>query len=331
MNINRPKVSVIITTFNRANYIRQAIESVFNQSYQDFEIIVIDDGSTDNTREILKKYNNKIRYLFQENRGLAYSRKLGASLSKGNYIAFLDSDDVWLPEKLKIQVDTLDKDPELALVCSESYVINDSGEIVGHLKRTSRDKESYINLFERDFILTLTVIVRRQCYNDIGGFDETLLGVDDYDCWLRLASKYKFKYLDFPLSKYRIHEHNMSKNLEIMLKEEIKIFKKGEIKKDINFFKRRVRISKLYYLLAEHCYTKQNYANAEAYYLKAVFTFPLLGYYQWPKETENFKFSLPYRLCKVYFLIFVCALVVTIKHISESFWNLKVKFNHKTS
>src|SRR5690349_3602213 len=108
-----PKVSVIIPTYNRAQFIARAVDSVLEQTYKDFEIIVIDDGSSDNTQEILKAYEGKIRYVYQQNKGISAARNRGIQEAKGEYIAFLDSDDVWKPEKLSVQVAILDVNPHV--------------------------------------------------------------------------------------------------------------------------------------------------------------------------------------------------------------------------
>ena len=118
------KVSVAIPTYNRAHYICETIDSVLVQTYKDYEIIVVDDGSTDNTREILKRYGGKIKYFYQANQGQASAWNYAVSQSSGEYIAFLDDDDLWFPEKLERQVEVLDKNPDLGFVCSESYVFS---------------------------------------------------------------------------------------------------------------------------------------------------------------------------------------------------------------
>ena len=124
--IRMPEISVIIPTYNYANYVRDAVESVLNQSYKEFEIIVVDDGSTDGTKKVLEPLKNRIRYIYQENRGLPSAYNTGIKASKGEYIAFLDSDDLWLPEKLKLQKKYFDDNPAVGMVICNGYLFNDT-------------------------------------------------------------------------------------------------------------------------------------------------------------------------------------------------------------
>ncbi len=134
-----PKVSVIIATYNRTHFVCEAIESVLNQTFPDFEIIVIDDGSIDNTKQVLEKYASRIQYIFQENKGRAEARNTGIKNAKCEYIAFLDDDDIWLPNKLEKQVIFLDSHPDIELVYTFTEVINEQGRLLeeetkNHLK-----------------------------------------------------------------------------------------------------------------------------------------------------------------------------------------------------
>ena len=123
-----PVVSVIIPTYNHAMYIERTLESVFQQTYKNYEIIVIDDGSTDNTQEVIKSYENKITYICKENEGTAKSRNLGLKIAKGKYVAFLDSDDLWMPQKLELQVTLLDKNIDIGLVCTDFEIFCENEE-----------------------------------------------------------------------------------------------------------------------------------------------------------------------------------------------------------
>jgi len=124
-----PKVSIIIPTYNYAHFITEAIQSVLSQTFQDFEVIVVDDGSTDNTREVLAQFGNKIRYIYQENRGLSAARNTGILNSSGQYLCFLDSDDSLLPEKLELQVKLLDSKVDVDLVYTWWYLVDENGNI----------------------------------------------------------------------------------------------------------------------------------------------------------------------------------------------------------
>ena len=206
-----PKVSVIIPTYNSAQYIAEAIESVLAQTYKDYEIIVVDDGSIDNTREVLKPFMDKIIYVYKENGGQASARNLGIKMSKGEYIAFLDSDDIWLPQKLELQVELLDSRPEVGLVYSDNYRFTDDEGIIGLGSQRVQGLSGMVfnSLFLKNFIPTLTVMVRRKCLDDVGLFDESkhIVHSEDYDLWLRIAKKYEIAYIDKPLAKYRYRYH----------------------------------------------------------------------------------------------------------------------------
>ncbi len=310
------KVSVIIPTFNRANYICETIDSVLSQTYKDYEIIVVDDGSTDNTKEVISKYNEKIRYFYQENKGVSAARNYAISNAKGEYVAFLDDDDIWLQNKLEKQIDVLDKNPDLGFVCSDTYVIDGSGKIINLWKRGIHNHETFESLYEADFTFTLTVVARRRCLEEVGFFDETLSISQDYDLWLRLAKKYAFKHIGSPLAKYRLHAKNVSMDYDARFQQHRIIEKKPEIAKGISFLKRKIRTARDYYLFGSHHYSAHHFYRAGYYYLMAVLNFPFIGYYYYPKEIENFKFSLPYRIFKPYLIIFGCYLS-KIKEISK--------------
>lgn len=300
------KVSVIIPTFNRARYLCEAINSVLIQTYNDFEIIVVDDGSTDNTKELLNKYNGKIKYIYQQNQGMSAARNLGINMSDGEYISFLDNDDVWLPEKLKKQIDLLDSNPEIAFVSSDSFVIDAFGSIIKTWGKGTNNYENFESLYEENFIPILTVVARKKYLLDAGLFDEALSVCADYDLWLRLAKKYRFKHISIPLAKYRIHGDNISKNIELRQREREKISNKYVDAKEISFLRRKIRNAKNNYHFANQYYSANKFSRAGICYLKSTLNFPLVGYYYWPKEAENIRFSLPYRILKIYYLAIEC-------------------------
>jgi len=208
-----PKVSVIIPTYNRADFIEDAIESVLCQTYKDFEIIIVDDGSTDNTKDVLQKYHNKIRYIYKNNGGEASARNAGIKNAQGAYIAFLDSDDLWLPERLKFGVHALDSDKDIGLFFSDcNRVFN--GERAD--KTYFDDYKPYSGfifrqLYIQDFIPTLTVISRKECFQQVGIFEEKLTLCTDYDMWLRISSCFKIDYIKIPLAILKSHSKSISR------------------------------------------------------------------------------------------------------------------------
>jgi len=205
-------ISIIIPTFNRAEYIGEAIDSVLAQTYKDYEIIVVDDGSTDNTQKVLEQYEGKIKYFFKENGGEASARNYGIEKAQGEFIAYLDSDDLWCPEKLELQMQEFEKDEKVGLVHTSMEVVTEDGTSTGEYKPTS-PAETPMDFLENKRIL-MCVLVKKEIFSQLGLFDETMrIGVDT-DMWLRLSQKYKIKYIDKPLAKVRKHDTNISSDME---------------------------------------------------------------------------------------------------------------------
>ena len=204
-----PKISIIIPTYNRADMLVRAVESVLAQTYQDFEIIVVDDGSTDHTREALQQFGEQVRYLYQENSGLpAVARNAGIKIARGEYLAFLDSDDCWLPDKLQTQLAVLETHATVGLVCANAYQINRRGQRSGrlyHAPGLGKSGPVFLDLLEENFVITSTVMLRREALAMAGAFPETkkLRVGEDYTLWLRVALDWEVKYLAQPLTEYR--------------------------------------------------------------------------------------------------------------------------------
>lgn len=212
-------VSVIIPTYNSVQQLPEALDSVFNQTYQDFEIIVVDDGSTDNTRELLEGFKNRITYLYQENGGPSKARNTGIRASKGQYIAFLDADDHWLPPKLEQQIKLIESDPRLGLVFSDAEYFSGEKSMVGSYwkKRGCYDQmisesgliqNAFSTLMKINPIMPSTVLLKKNCFEKAGGFDEGLRFVEDKDMWLRMSVHCFMACVPFPLVKRRVHGYS---------------------------------------------------------------------------------------------------------------------------
>ena len=197
--MNSPLISIIVPTFNRSHFLSTTLNSILNQKYQNFELIVVDDGSTDNTPEILKKYNNKLTIIRQENKGVSSARNLGITKAKGEYIAFCDSDDLWLPQKLNHQIKFFKTNPQ-AILCYTGEIWLRNGVRVNQCKH---HKKSTGWLFEKCLKLCIvspsSVMMHNTFFKNIGTFDETLPACEDYDLWLRGALKYKYYFIEKPL------------------------------------------------------------------------------------------------------------------------------------
>ena len=184
------RFSVVIPTYNRAHIIGQALDSVLAQSCQDFEVLVVDDGSTDNTRKILEPYSDRIRYFKQSNSGPAAARNRGITESQGEYIAFLDSDDRWYPDKLTQMDRAIGAHPDAGLFYSDFQSVDEQRNYL----RIERCKhivgDGYLQLLLYDFVGTSTVVVKRECFDACGLFYEQLFGPEDWDMWIRITREF---------------------------------------------------------------------------------------------------------------------------------------------
>lgn len=206
-----PTVSIVIPAYNAEQFVGEAINAVLSQTYADYEVVVVDDGSTDETRAIVKTFGESVRYYYQPNGGSASARNLGVEKSRGDYIAFLDADDLWESEKLEIQLDFLRNNPEIALVCSAYHYFGKKSK-TSHLL-SSKDAQGFLfrRLFLESFIRTSSVILKKSAFLEVGGFNEVYRLGQDYDLWLRIAKKYPIAYLGRFLVKARSHDQNTSK------------------------------------------------------------------------------------------------------------------------
>jgi glycosyltransferase involved in cell wall biosynthesis len=198
-----PKISVIIPTYNHGRYVGKAINSVLNQTYKDFEIIVVDDGSTDNTRHLIDTYENQIEYIYQENQGLASARNTGIQASQAKYVAFLDADDWFAKENLEIKVAYMEDHPDAAWVYSDWQYLDDKGNYLekgstifkyAHKKLTGHLFEELV--YNRNFISPCTVALKKKILEEVGYFDPSVICQEDLDLWLRISLRYPAHYID---------------------------------------------------------------------------------------------------------------------------------------
>jgi len=247
-------ISVIIPTYNRGYLLARAIRSVVNQTYQNFEIIVIDDGSTDDTEEIMKKFHDeRITYLRHENnKGAASARNTGIRAAKGEYIAFLDSDDEWLPKKLEKQIKILKSTSSKIGVVYTGF-----WRIMGHKKFyvpvpeiSPKEGNVYNNILCGKFLVdTPAAIVKKVCFKKVGMFDESLPALEELDLWIKISKYYHFKYIAEPLfisyytsGSISVNRLISCKAMKSILKKHFKEFRKNR-KALANFC---YRIARLY-------------------------------------------------------------------------------------
>jgi glycosyltransferase involved in cell wall biosynthesis len=210
-----PTVSVVIPTHNRATLIGEAIATVLNQTFRDFELLVVDDASSDNTQEVVRSFADpRVRYIRQgSNGGDHAARNAGIRASSGEFIAFLDDDDEWLPPKLELQTEYLRaRGPEVGGVHTASFTVDKgTGET-----RVRRLPDEIANLPDTVSITTSAVMVRRLCFETLGLFDESIPFCSDFDMWIRIVGRYRFGYIATPLVRYFVHSNRLSSNYGAM-------------------------------------------------------------------------------------------------------------------
>ena len=236
---NKPVVSVILPTYNRKDLVAKSIQSVLDQTYRDFELIIIDDASTDGTEEVIKEFSDP-RILFRkhtENKGGAVARNTGINAAKGAFIAFQDSDDVWLPDKLEKQMAVFDNSPaSIGVVYSQCarWEGDKEREIPGEFPKIKNGNIFPVLLLE-NFITLPTVVMKKACLAKVGQFDETLPRLQDWELFLRISKHFEFRYVPEPLVHSFFTEGSISSQpkaltmaLEIILKKNLEEYKKDQ-------------------------------------------------------------------------------------------------------
>lgn len=217
-----PQVSVFIASYNHARYLSQCLDSILAQTYRDFEIVIVDDGSTDGSHEILMDYQrrfpNKVHYYWHpehSNRGVSATSNLAIAKSQGKYLAWTGSDDVWYPEKLECQINRLEQDSLLGAVYSYADLVGEDGQMLPGRAGTdvTLEHNSVGEMLQFCHPPAMTLVFRRQCLNDVGLFDESLV-YSDWDLMIRVFARWKVGFIDRSLAKYRIHNNNLSKRID---------------------------------------------------------------------------------------------------------------------
>jgi glycosyltransferase involved in cell wall biosynthesis len=215
-------VSAVIPVYNNGPYIAAALESVLAQTRPANEIIVVDDGSTDGTAAALVPYRGRVRYVYQQNRGEPAARNTGIREATSDYIAFLDGDDLWVPNKLELQLAYLARHPECALVYGDMSTFDSNGTIDASVKQRFRmtlpSGRIFKSLFMRSLFGSGTVLFRKSCLDTVGHFDEEFLVGSDYEMWLRIARHFELGAVDQPLLMYRFHDAMATRGLGLKLR-----------------------------------------------------------------------------------------------------------------
>ncbi len=274
-----PNVSVIIPTYNSAKFLPETIESVLGQTYQDFELIIIDDGSTDHTKEViasyLKDHPQKIKYFYQKNSGVSAARNHGMQAAKGSFIAIIDSDDLWFPGRLMEGMKMMDAHPNVGLVHSNVINITEEGKPFNIISRNKKFLSGYISdyiFLRKADILCPTVLFRKECCDRLGGFDHNLatLGCEDRELWIRIAKQYEIAFIDKPLAYYRVRSDSMSHNIPKMLQARLYVVDKYCPADGPNRNLRNLALSKIYKDLGDQFLIASDFNQAKHFYLKAL-------------------------------------------------------------
>jgi len=219
-------VSVVIPCYNQAHFLGEAIESVLSQSYTNFEIVVVDDGSTDNTSEVASRYPDKVRLIRQENKGLSGARNTGIGHSEGEYLVFLDSDDRLLPEALEAGLECFRAHPECAFVSGHCRFIGTDGSLLMETPPPPIGSDIYLTILSRShFIIPGAAMYRRFVFDTVGWFDPAVNPAADYDLYMRIARAFPVYYHGEMVLEYRRHDTNMTHNPGRMLKATIEVLR----------------------------------------------------------------------------------------------------------
>ncbi len=246
---SNPLVSIIIPCYNHAHYLPKALESVFIQQYPSIEIIVVDDGSVDNTKEVALSYP-QVKYVYQQNSGLSAARNTGIKNSSGEYLVFLDADDWLYPEAIQTNAEFLNKHTEIAFV-SGDYDFAKHDVVFKHGGYEPVTANHYIGFLQKNYIgMIATVMFRRWVFKEFL-YDTSLKTCEDYDLYLRITRKYKVKHHSVKIAVYRFHGSNMSGNLPAMLKGVLEVLKKQKkelrTESEKKAYAKGIKLSKKYY------------------------------------------------------------------------------------
>jgi len=281
---NIPKVTVIIPTHNHAHFLPECLASVRMQSYKDYEVIVIDNGSTDNTKDIIRQLSwDKLKYHYQDDTGsVAGPRNTGIRLANGEYVAFLDSDDLWYEKKLEKIIGFLFSNPWVDIISHDLFLTR-QGKEKKLLKCGPLKKDMFKFLLIRNPLLGSATVVKRNLMLEVGGFNESkdYVHAEDSEVWLRIAYlKKNFYFFNEPLGEYRVHSSNLSHDFERVLLNEKNVihkhFKKLNSKIPFHgYFLYINRLSKIHANLGIQCFFRKRYAESLYNISKSFFLNPV--------------------------------------------------------
>jgi len=272
--MSNPEVSVILATFNgeKKGFLEKSINSVLKQSYDDYELIIIDDGSTDNTKQLCQKFNNKkIKYYYHKNQGQTLSKNFGFSICKGKYICLIDDDDIWMNDKLEKQVKYYNnnKDKNIGILTTWMELIDINGNFIGYKKKIE-EGNVYEKIFYDNMVNVSSVMIKKEAIDKVGFFDPNLPLRQDWDLWIRISKYYEIHQLKEILVKYRIHENNISKNIDLTVKYSELLLKKNLNAAPLSFNKKDI-LGNFYFEQSENFYANYRMKEFRTYLIKGIF------------------------------------------------------------
>ncbi len=224
-----PRVSILLTCYNHLDYLPAAYQSIKDQTFSDYEIIALDDGSTDGTREWLQTNAPEAKLIFNEsNLGTYGTLNVGLKHATGEFIAVFNDDDLWGKTKLEAQIDLMERFPKIGLVHTDGYFINGAGEVrhdspLGFDFPKTETGDVLLSLIYHNKIIASAALVRKECFDTLGNFNENYFGSGDWEMWYRVAESYQVGYVKEPLTMYRVHGKNASHKLEKIWQDDQKL------------------------------------------------------------------------------------------------------------
>lgn len=279
-----PVVSILTPVYKGKNFITHAIESALGQTYQHIELVIVNDGSPDNSAEVIRPFlaDPRVKYIEQANAGVATARNTALAHATGDYVGFLDQDDEWMPDKLSLQVNFLESHPDIALVHGRQVCIDDTGPILDsdfiHIEAVSG--HCFPLLFEKNRIAVLTVLARRSAIAEAGGFNPQASRADDYELWLRIAFRHLIGFIDRPVARYRVHGDNASHDTFRMTVADLTVIESvlGElpgVRDAISDNAIRARLYNLHWQIGNwHMWKHQDFKQAREHFRKAIYQRP---------------------------------------------------------
>ena len=313
-----PQVTIVIPAYNSMSYLPQTLESVFQQTYEDFEVIVVNDGSTDETEKYVSSLNDpRLKLINQANQGLSGARNTGITNAQGKYIAFLDADDLWKPSKLAKQVRCLEERSEVGLVYTWTALADQNCKPTGRLIVSDAEGDVWLQLLtELNFIgCGSTPLIRKNCFETVGLFDLELVVTEDWDMWLRIAANYPFAVIKEPLVLYRASPTSLSKSHLLMWKFSCKVIEKAfqSVPDNLLHLKNQT-YSSLYFYLSWLAIRNGDYQQANCFQKQAIAYVPKQKY-----TRDNLRLSLAIRLLRLFGLDKYKQLLAQIYFIRKSF------------